>query len=241
MNRLVAPALAAALALPSSLAFAQAAPTTTAAHKADHDGVAGHFGATWFSPSVMPAIGDDTKASSLTVVPVGVRYWLSPSLGIDAGLGLAFGSSKTSAQAGGQTTTTEHPSSMAFALHGGVPMALAAHQHFTFLAIPELNFAYSSSTYTPAGRTGQPAPSEQKLSGTYFDIGARAGAEVHFGFMGIPQLTLQGTVGAALAFVRSTFSDGTTETSVSATRFATTVQNQPWSIFTSNVSAIYYF
>ena len=85
----------------------------------------------------------------------------------------------------------------------------------------------------------------RKLSGFYFDIGARAGAEIHFGFIGVPELSLQGTVGLALQrqSVSATTTVAGAESSVSdgTTRIGTSLQAPPWAIFTNNIAAIYYF
>jgi hypothetical protein len=85
-------------------------------------------------------------------------------------------------------------------------------------------------------------------SGLHFDIGARAGAEIHFGFMGIPQLSLQGTVGLAFAMDKGSTTDSTTaapfgdvETSHSRTSLQTSAGTNPWAIFTNGIAAFYYF
>jgi hypothetical protein len=120
--------------------------------------------------------------------------------------------------------------------HGGVPLALASSGHFTFEIIPEANVGISS---------GSAADDEISHSGFHFDIGARAGAEIHFGFIDLPQLSLQGSVGLLFALEngRTENPDGVMPSAYdfSATRLATTVGTNPWNIFTSNVAALYYF
>ena len=156
---------------------------------------------------------------------IGVRYWISDLLGIDGGLGMAINSLS-------ENNGISRPSSTAFVIHGGVPLALASTGHFTFEVIPELNLGFSSWSQSGTGSG----------SGFHFDIGARAGAEVHFGFIGIPQLSLQGTIGLALAFDSSKVSPpGGVSTNLSDVTFGTSVQDNPWNIFTSNVAALYYF
>jgi hypothetical protein len=71
------------------------------------------------------------------------------------------------------------------------------------------------------------------------DLGARAGSEIHFGFMGIPQLSLQGSVGVRLNMNSTSGDPG--DNSTSHFDLATTVGDNPWNIFTSNVAALYYF
>lgn len=80
-----------------------------------------------------------------------------------------------------------------------------------------------------------------------FDLGARIGTEIQFGFIGIPELALQASVG--LNFQHSVWhasnpAKGTTKdaaASQTSTEFGTTVQSDPWAIFTNNIAAIYYF
>jgi hypothetical protein len=88
-----------------------------------------------------------------------------------------------------------------------------------------------------------------KLSGMRFDLGARAGTELHFGFIGVPNLSLQASIGLYLRYDKfqakgGGLSDGTTpDTAVSDTNmtWGTSVYDAPWSIFTKNVAALYYF
>src|SRR5206468_735046 len=108
---------------------------------------------------------------------------------IDAGLGMAI-NSLSGTNPGGDVA---RPSSTAFIIHGGVPLALASAGHFTFEVIPEMNLGFSSYSLD-GGASG---------SGLHFDIGARAGAEIHFGFIGIPKLSLLGTIGLAFTLENS--------------------------------------
>jgi len=165
---------------------------------------------------------------------IGVRYWLDPRIGIDAGLGLLF--SGGSAKVG--DTSTDLQGYTVFMLHGGVPLALAGSKHFSFQVIPELNFGVASSKTAPAAPGGQGSD----LSGIHFDIGARAGGEVQFGFIGIPELSLQAGVGLALSYDHSKITPPAgAATSVNTTSLGTSVGNNPWNIFTSNIAALYYF
>jgi hypothetical protein len=163
---------------------------------------------------------------------IGGRYWLDAGMGIDAGIGFAFASASTKTEAGDTTTETDNPQPAAFILHGGVPFALAESQYFVFELIPELNIGFAGNTV-----------GDDKLRGFHLDLGARAGAEVHFGFIDIPQLSLQAGIGVNLAYNRVSITNDTTDTSASAsnTAFGTTVGNDPWDIFTSSISALYYF
>jgi len=205
-----------------------------AADGTDHGKVVGRFGIGYMGRR---SILIDPAATPITVdAPViGMRYWLSPMLGIDAGLGLLFssGSSKVG------DTSTDLQGYTVFLLHGGVPLALAGSKHFSFQIIPEMNLGFASSA-RPAGAA---ATDPTDLSGIHFDLGARAGSEIQFGFIGIPELSLQAGVGVALAYDRVKVSPpgGAPAQTVSLTQFGTSVGDNPWNIFTGNIAALYYF
>jgi hypothetical protein len=71
--------------------------------------------------------------------------------------------------------------------------------------------------------------------------GARVGGEVHFGFIGIPQLAMDASVGLLLASTSGKTTTGANSTKVSNLTLGTTSGNQPWNIFTQNVQVKYYF
>jgi len=166
---------------------------------------------------------------------VGVRYWLDPMIGIDAGIGLLFSGGSTKVG----DTSTDLQGYTVFMVHGGVPLSLAASKHFSFQVIPELNFGIAGSKTAPAMPGGQPSD----LSGIHLDVGARAGGEIQFGFIGIPELSLQAGIGLALSYDHSKITPPGpgAATSVNTTSFGTSVGNNPWNIFTSNIAAMYYF
>lgn len=204
--------------------------TTTTVGPTDHSLFVGDFAIGFLG---VQSIGIANAAGGIDQVNapvIGGRYWLDEGMGIDAGLGFVFASS--SAETG--DTSVDNPQPAAFILHGGVPFALATSQYFVFELIPELNVGFAGNTVNDG---------DLKLRGFRLDIGARAGAEVHFGFIDIPQLSLQAGIGLNLAYTSVSATDETTdtETSVSTTSFGTTVGNDPWDIFTSSISALYYF
>ena len=224
----------------ASVASAQAGGT-------DHDrAVKAPFGVGYFG---MPGVAIGTATGTGTtvalgseVVPapvIGVRYWLNRGMGIDAGVGLGWQSGSSDAVASGVTTSVDKPSAFALVLHGGIPLALATSKHTTFEFIPELNLGLA----TGGQKVGT---TDVTRSGFTLDLGARAGLEVHFGFIGIPELSLVGSVG--LYFRRAAYKisgtpAGGTESSLSNADWTlnTTVGPNPWAIFTNNISAIYYF
>lgn len=220
----------------SSLASAQTAPAPAGN---DHEAVAGHLGVGYLGRRGM-SVG--TIGNEVVAPVIGVRYWMNSQMGIDAGLGLTVTSTSSEAKFAGVTTKVDGPSTTVFMLHGGVPLSLMSGKHYSFQITPELNLGLGS------GSSEDNMGGKIDTSGFHIDLGARAGAEVHFGFMGIPELSLLGSVGLNLA--NDSVSTETppasvgaprTEVSASQTALSTTVGNSPWSIFTSNVAAIYYF
>jgi len=223
-------ALVTACVLGTSIASAQtAAPEDKTP---DHAKFAGRFGVGYFGVSDVPIATPGNNSTTVPAPVVGMRYWLQPDMGIDVGVGLYYLSGSTSA--GG--TSVDTPSVGAILLHGGLPFALASSKHFTFELIPELNLGYASSTVK--GTAGAP---DDSLSGLRVDLGARVGAEIHFGFIGIPELALEASVGAFLGYRKTTESpSGASSNSISSTQFSTTSFNNPWDIFRSSIAARYY-
>jgi hypothetical protein len=214
----------------------------------DHERFIGHFGVEYFGIQNLPIGGGvaggaagTTPAAGTVVAPIiGGRYWLQRNLGIDAGLGFGSYTSSSTQVNGNTTTTTTNPSSLGFVLHGGVPIAFAEGHHYTFELVPEANLGFTSGTIkAPAGSAaGTP---DTSLSGFRLDLGARVGAEIHFGFIGVPELALEGSVGLYIDHQSAKASQGNVSASTSNTSIATTVGSSPWAIFNNTISALYYF
>jgi hypothetical protein len=217
----------------SGASWAQDATTTAAG--TDHSRFVGDFAIGFLGVQSINIADAATGAPVPVNAPViGGRYWLDEGMGIDAGIGFAFASASITQEAGDTTTDIDNPQPTAFILHGGVPFALADSQYFVFELIPELNVGFAGNTVNDG---------DLKLRGFRLDIGARAGAEVHFGFIDIPQLSLQAGIGVSLAYqsVSATNEAANTSVSQSSTSFGTNVGNNPWDFFTSSISALYYF
>lgn len=180
--------------------------------------------------SQIPIANPTGGAAVINAPIIGARYWLKRDIGIDGGIGFALSSGSIDANG----TSTDKPSQLGFAIHAGVPLNLAYGKHYSFQVVPELNLAFSSATLK-----GTP---DVSLSGFRFDLGARAGAEIHFGFIGVPELALQASVGLYLRREsRSATPSGGQSSGEGTTTFATSVQGDPWAIFANNISALYYF
>src|SRR6185436_12015249 len=99
-------------------------------------------------------------------------------------------------QPAGSELTTDDPAALGFAIHGGVPLAFAYGKHYKFLLVPELNLGLTTRTEKAQNLApGAPVPGDIHRSGMLLDLGARIGTEIQFGFIGIPELALQASVG----------------------------------------------
>jgi hypothetical protein len=210
--------------------------------KSDHDEAVGHLGVGFFGVTSVPvAVGDDPTTvaydQSVSAPTVGVRYWLSRFLGIEVGLGLGISSGSFERDEPAGTTVSDPPSTTAIAIHGGVPLCLLASDHFGFQLVPALDFGFATGTVL-----GATAEQDVDVSGLLFQVGAMVGAEIHFGFIGIPQLALEGGVGLHVRTEsRSADFPGDVSVSQSELSIGTNVGNNPWDFFTETITAIYYF
>jgi hypothetical protein len=213
----------------------------------DQERFVGHVGVTYFGVSELPfptgITGGAPGFGSVPAPVIGIRYWLSQSLGLDLGLGLGLTSASTDVTTGGSTTSVDQPSVFGGAVHAGVPLALSRGKHYAFELTPEATFGFTSATAKPPGAAAGAAVSDISLSGSRIELGARVGAEIFFGFIGVPELALQASVGLHLRRDAVKYSTDTPSFSADASRMTvgTTVEGAPWAIFVNNISAIYYF
>lgn len=204
----------------------------------DHSRMVGTFGIGYMG---FRDLGSTIGSGVPLIAPViGMRYWMDAGLGIDAGLGFSKTTGDSELDDGmGNSTTTDTPWPLVIVLHGGLPLALADSQHFVFEVVPELNIGYAAHTYEG------PGGDEDEDTVLQFDVGARAGAEIHFGFIDIPQLALQAGVGVRFVMRNASYEDdqgaNTVTTDVATRGITTTVGDNPWNIFAANVAALYYF
>lgn len=204
----------------------------------DHELVVGHMGVGFFGVQGV-SLSDDFTINAPTI---GIRYWLAETVGLDIGLGFGFAKLSAESDRPDGVTSADLLSGFALTVHGGLPLALWHGQHYKFLIVPELNIGFGSGT-----QFGATPNDDEEFSAFFVDVGARAGTEIQFGFIDIPDLALQASVGVNLHFESQsrehTFGDprGSTIDTLSEFSFGTTVQNNPWNIFIANISAIYYF
>lgn len=224
-----------------------AATTTTETHAdpgTDFSKIVKTIGVGYFGQFDVP-LGGPAALRTVATQMVGVRYFFSERAGIDVGVGASIASGSTTNEGTGTgATTVDRPSNLAMSFKVGVPLVMFSSQHYSFFFEPQGMFGFAGETV----KSQTPANADTKHNGTRFFVGGNAGALIQFGFIGIPQLTLDATVGLGVD-VQSGRTEappatgGTTVTknSYSQTGFGTSSAHQPWNIFQTNVAAIYHF
>jgi hypothetical protein len=249
----VATAVAAPMPPPAPSASPAAATAQTkdgekAADEAtDHSRVVGRVGVGWFGMSNVPiATGTpggtsdnptvDLGAPATVPAPVlGIRYWVNELVGIDAGLGMsvATGSISTSVSAADKQTV------LAFMYHLGIPIALYSGRHLSLQLTPEATFGHAHSSIEPALQPDPPPAAT--VTGFRLDVGARIGAELQWGFIGVPELSLEGSVGLYATFQGTDISVRDAHAAENDILISTAEYNSPWDVFTQHIRARYYF
>jgi hypothetical protein len=214
----------------------------------DFSKVVGHVGFAYFGSYDVP-LGATRTPNTVATQMIGIRTFFSPKVGLDVGLGLGILSGSAEVKSGSTTTTADAPSTLAFSLKVGLPLVLASSRHYAFFIEPQALFGYAGETVKANVPVGGTAVPDTKHNGTRFTLGGAAGAMVQFGFIGMPQLALDATLGLGLDITNAkteapdpTAGGGATATrSLSALGFSTLSGSQPWNIFHSNVEVIYFF
>lgn len=207
----------------------------------DHEGVVGRFGVGLLGGTSVsfPTAGFGTQDINMPIL--GARYWLDERLGLQAGFGISHSSGdngQSNARSGFDTQTL-----WGMALHVGAPIVFFYDEHYKFLVQPEANFVFGTGRLHDNLNTT--ADEAVQMNAWGLDLGARLGAEVHFGFIGIPKLSLQGSVGAYYTLrqgVTSTVEGGRqVDRVITRHTLGTAHYSDPWDLFTSSIAALYYF
>jgi hypothetical protein len=224
-----------------------APPPVRAPGLSDHASVVGHAGVGFFGVVYLPmttGVLDETTGAyvpsytgEVAAPTVGLRYWASDLVGLEFALGIGVSTGIFEQEIGGATLVNDPPAYGGGVLHAGLPLAVGDSQHFVFEVIPEIDVGFGAGTIF-----GDVASADRDLRGFLVQVGARAGAEIHFGFIDVPQLALQGTVGVHLRSEHR-YSDGpgNDSTTSASLKVGTSVEQNPWDFFITNVNAIYYF
>ncbi len=213
----------------------------------DHDKLAGHFGVGYFGISQIPyaggLAGGNIAVANVTAPVVGVRYWMTRQLGIDVGAGLSLSTFSNSQTPAPNPAPQNPPTVFAFALHAGVPIALASAKHFTFEIVPEATFGYATTSLnghqlnvrcTACASTSAGASAARSTSASWACRSSRskpASVSSCATRTSAPRRTPTRPWGGAPSRRRRP----------RAPTLGTSVGSDPWAIFTDNISALYYF
>jgi hypothetical protein len=188
---------------------------------------------TTFPPSV------STPFKRVSVPMLGVRWWTPVQwLGLEVGLGAMISASGSDIPTANGSNITDGPTTTELLFHFSAPLALASTEHTIVFIAPELRIGRSTET------TGDPR--NALLSMTY-DVSLKAGVEIFFSFINLPNLSLEAGVRAGVIHELRTFpisaplSGPVQEGRRTETRFATSLVANPWDLFTSTLAARYYF
>lgn len=244
-----------AVAVPDKPMTSEPAPDANAP-TTDHQLVVGTFGLGYVGshrvplPSAVPVgrgdqagmIPNDKLVLQQMLVPmVGMRRWFSKRTAFDAAVGVSVSGGSRGAEYGDTTAALNKSTLFALSVQAGVPITIADTRHMAFMLIPQVTLGFATSDV--AAEFLENAPPSAKLRGGAFDAGVRAGAELHFGFIGLPRLSLQAGVGLFLhtEWSSASVSNQSLKDTTVSLGFGST--GNPWDIFSgaANVSARYYF
>lgn len=206
----------------------------------DHERVVGTIGVGFLGIDEVPLrLSDATGETSRLAIhaPVlGVRCWFGSRIGLDVGLGFGFTNTRIKIPSEGRDQ--DQLKAFAVALHAGAPISLHEGSHYTFLVVPEMTFAVSDGEVL-----GDTSVDDVVHRGYLFRGGARIGAEIHFGFIDVPELSLQTTVGIHYQYEKTRQNQQSDPTSLtrSAAHFGTTLEKSPFEILSSSLMLVYYF
>jgi len=192
--------------VPWAKTTAPATVKTVPTEETDHDEVRLRLGLGYFGRFDVPLgrTGESTAGAQM----IGMRVWFRRMIGFDLALGLHTRLGTDSAGA----------SSLAAAVRASLPVALVITKHLTLFVAPTVGYGQGGETepgrtqYNPV--TGlEWTPPETRRRGLRASVGGRIGGELHLGFIATSRLSLTGSIGLDLDYLRGTTSAAPTPTS----------------------------
>ncbi len=247
--------------LAARAARAEEEPATTPA--TDHERVVGTvavaFHGARFVPVALPQAADaiviDAQGNAelsivegdVTVPIFGGRYWFSRRVGIDVGLGFNVHSGSVAKEipnadaALDRTANADAPTQLALAAKVGVPISVHAGAHYNLMVIPDAGIGYTSTTIEAFNKGTSGEDLDLVLDGLVLAAGARLGAELEFGFVGVPELSVQTAWGLAFESRRRRGRIGDASATLFEKAIGTSWRDDPWDVFTGTFSVFYAF
>lgn len=222
------------------------APKTVPVENTDHDEVRLRLGVGYFGRFDVPL--GRAAATTAGAQMVGVRVWFRRVIGLDLSLGFRAAVGKEDG---------EPASALAYAARASLPIALVITRHLTLFVAPTVGFGQGGETH-PGRRQLNPitgvewTPGETRHRGLRASVGGRVGGELHLGFIATSRLSLIGSIGVDVSYLRGDTSTPPAPTSrdpepratsSSSSTFAarTTISEDPWSAVLGNVAIVAYF
>lgn len=210
----------------------------------DHQAVVGRFGVGFEGGALVPEGITTGGFWYASVSAVTARWWWSERLGFELALGFGYnrGSGSERATVGPlyYASRVSEPAAIRFTVRVGAPYALYVGQHVTLLALPQVLFGYARARFW-GQRNGADAVVLVDGWGYRLEAALQAGAELHFGFLGMPELALQGMFGVSLRHNWATQRFDPEEWTLERTTVEVGETNSPLDFFRTAVSARYYF
>ena len=257
--------------------------SSTTDSDSDHAMYVGAFALGYMGASEIPFIETATVApganntvrlnattTTINAPVIGLRYWITDLLGIDAGIGFRNYSGSVKQHIADLTPNQELETNIeqkdvnqfGMLIHAGVPLALHAEKHWVFQVVPELNIGFSSGKMQDPAK-GEYVPPHGRKSADLHERrqvqrhavrcrrARRRRAALRLHRRAQPLATGDDRALSPLRLVQGqgrrqperrtpTWPD-TLSYERSQMTIGTSVQDAPWSIFTKNVSALYYF
>jgi len=238
---------------------AEAPETAVRTDHASHVGrIALGFAGTRFVPATAPApvdpvvITDDGDAvltvdsDEVTVPLFGARYWLNRTVGIDLALGFNVTSGDETREIPnpdpslGDRVERATPSTTAVAARLAVPLSVWDHAHLNILLMPELDIGYSSMVVQGLEESVSGEALDLQLTGFVFGVGGSVGAELSFGFIGVPELAVESAWGLRFESRRRRGKIGDAEVVRTEMAVGTSFYGDPWDVFLGSFALRYY-
>jgi hypothetical protein len=212
----------------------------------------GFFGASLIDEpfvGISPQFGTAFVQQALSVPLIGARWWTPLSagplkrVGVELAGGVASVSGSRAMLNGNLQLGNDTDVHLGWGLHLGVPLAIASTEHTVVFLSPEYRF--TSNTVTPAGSVPlNPGQHPGLVAGAIAnDLSLRAGLEVFFGFLGLPNLSIEGSVRLGVRWLETTsLPNGQLGPAVvdDSTKVNSSLSNNVFDLFTGSVAAKFY-
>ncbi len=154
----------------------------------------------------MPASAQDAVSDHVGTIgfgyfsseaPVGIRYWASPSFGLDLGFGFDMQNQVPIDTDGNHLTDPGATTTLVdVAVEAGLVLPMASEENMILFFRPGIRFKSEGEVAPPIPPGEEYATEPQsKESASSFALGAMIGAELFLGRLGLPNVSFSGGVG----------------------------------------------